>query len=131
MLNGWSRQQKLCLMALLCAVSMLFAGAQAEEALSPADYQDIVSTFSIDPDIPDYSEYLHKHGSDRPDAVLTLDAADYARYETADGGQEPLLLTDHAGMAGEALLLEESALAEFTFTAEQTGLYDLRMTYYP
>ncbi len=131
MLNGWSRQQKTCLVALMCLVCLLLTGAQAEDTLSPADYQDIVSTFSIDPDIPDYSEYLLKHGSDRPDAVVTLDAAAYARYENAEGGQVPLLLADHEGMAGESLLLEESALVAFTFDAAQEGLYDLRLTYYP
>lgn len=130
MMKGYScrnRVQLLMLIVLLLSL-MNVSAAQAERSLSIEEYQEIVSTFSINPAIPDYSDYLQVRGTERPDVHVIVNAADCVRYE---GSSEVRILSDYAGMTGEALLLEESGLAEFAFHVPQSGLYDLLMTYYP
>lgn len=119
--------QAVIVLSLLLAM-LAPACAVADEFLSADELLEMVSTFSINPEIPDYSDYLLSHEAQRPDAIINIDAENCTRYEGATGLQ---MMTDYEGMTGDSLLLEESAFATFSFHVPQSGFYDLMMTYYP
>ena len=72
---------KKSLMSMVLALLLLCGAALAEEstsgatALTNADYQQIVSTYSIDASIPGYADYLERYeDAAHPDVTVTVDA---------------------------------------------------------
>ena len=119
------------LLALLLACTAL-ADGQGATALTAADYQNIVSTYSINADIPSYADYLEAHeDAARPDATVTIDADSFVRYEDAGIAAEPAILADYDGETGNAVLTGEESLIEWVVTVPESGLYDLNVRYYP
>ncbi len=141
---------KKSLMSLMLALVLMLAGiALAEDTLSDAeapaeeqtvgattltneDYQQIVSTYSIDASIPGYTDYLASYeDAERPDAVVTVDADTFVRYEDDGVAAEPQIFTDYEGMAGNSVLTGEESLTEWVVDVPESGLYDLTLLYYP
>ena len=141
---------KKSLMSLMLALVLILAGvALAEDMLSDAeasakeqavgattltneDYQQIVSTYSIDASIPGYTDYLASYeDADRPNAVVTVDADTFVRYEEDGVAAEPQIFADHEGMAGNSVLTGEESLTEWVVDVPESGLYDLTLLYYP
>ncbi len=141
---------KKSLMSLMLALVLMLTGvALAEDTLSDAeapaeeqavgatmltneDYQQIVSTYSIDASIPGYADYLASYeDADRPDAVVTVDADTFVRYEDDGVAAEPQIFTDYEGMAGNSVLTGEESLTEWVVDVPESGLYDLTLLYYP
>ena len=121
---GWT-------LLLLFAVCLLGAASAATE-LSIADCENIVSTYSIDKSIPSYADYTAAHAdAGYPKAEIVLEGADTVRYLEADNSSEPVKLTDYEGSVGISLLTGEEAIAEWEFTVEEAGWYDLMVEYYP
>ncbi len=122
---------------LLLAVLALLGAALAESAvgattLTTADYQDIVSTYSINEEIPAYADYLEEHeDAARPAAGVTIEAADFVRYEDAGEATDPQILADYDGGSGNAVLTGEESLIEWVVNVPESGLYDLSVLYYP
>ena len=113
------------LVLLLTAVPSLAATDR-----SIAEYENLVSTYSIDASIPSYDDYRKACAETRPDCAIVLEGADVVRYEE-EGAEAPTLLSDYAGMPGISLLTGEEALAEWEFTVEEEGWYDPCLEYYP
>ncbi len=141
---------KKSLMSLMLALVLILAGvALAEDMLSDAeasakeqavgattltneDYQQIVSTYSIDASIPGYTDYLASYeDADRPNAIVTVDADTFVRYEEDGVAAEPQIFADHEGMAGNSVLTGEESLTEWVVDVPESGLYDLTLLYYP
>lgn len=129
---------KKSLLALVLVLLLLCGTALAEEAptgattLTNAEYQQIVSTYSIDASIPSYADYLEQHDEAvRPDCVITVDADTFVRYEDAGETAQPQVLADWEGMAGNSVLTGEESLVEWVVNVPETGLYDLSLLYYP
>ncbi len=125
-------------LALVLALCMSFAAAEnAGTSLTAADYQNIVSTYSINDAIPGYADYLAQHGEAiRPDVTVTLEADSYVRYEDAGVAAKPQILTDYDCIdqeegKGNALLTGEESLVEWKISVPESGLYDLSILYYP
>ena len=111
-------------------MALPFAAHAAE--MTTADYQDVVSTYSINDAIPDYAAYLEAHEDEtRPDAVITVEADAFTRYEDEGVACAPQVLADYAGESGNAVLTGEESLIEWAFTVPESGLYDLSLRYYP
>ena len=123
-MKGWLSLAAVLIM-LLAAVPSLAATDR-----SIAEYENLVSTYSIDAGIPSYDDYRKARDEVRPDCRIVLEGADVVRYEE-EGAAEPALLTDYAGMPGVSLLTGEEALAEWEFTVEEEGWYDPCLEYYP
>lgn len=104
--------------------------ALAETDLSIGEYENLVSTYSIDASIPSYAEYQEARDAAAPEKKIVIEAADAVRYEE-EGVTSPVILTDYEGMEGASLLTGEEALAEWEFTVEDTGWYDMHLEYYP
>ena len=89
---------KKSLMSMVLALLLLCGAALAEEstsgatALTNADYQQIVSTYSIDASIPGYADYLQRYeDAAHPDVTVTARACplfvplvENGRYERGD-----------------------------------------------
>ncbi len=141
---------KKSLMSLMLALVLILAGvALAEDMLSDAeapakeqavgattltneDYQQIVSTYSIDASIPGYTDYLASYeDADRPNEVVTVDAETFVRYEEDGVAADPQIFADYEGMAGNSVLTGEESLTEWVVDVPESGLYDLTLLYYP
>lgn len=129
---------KKSLMSMVLALLLLCGAALAEEstsgatALTNADYQQIVSTYSIDASIPGYADYLERYeDAAHPDVTVTVDADTFVRYEDAGIAAQPQVFEDYEGMAGKSVLTGEESLTEWVVDVPESGLYDLTLLYYP
>ncbi len=130
-MNGSEGRMKKWIGLTAVLVILLAAGAaSAATELSIAEYEALVSTYSIDASIPSYDVYLQQHQGPEPEKEIVIEAAAPVRYEE-EGAAEPTVLTDYEGMPGSALLTGEEALAEWEFQVDQAGWYDLYVDYYP
>lgn len=129
---------KKSLMSMVLALLLLCGAALAEEstsgatALTNADYQQIVSTYSIDASIPGYADYLERYeDAAHPDVTVTVDADTFVRYEDAGIAAQPRVFDDYEGMTGKSVLTGEESLTEWIVDVPESGLYDLTLLYYP
>ena len=95
-------------------------------------FEEMVSTYSINPDIPSYTAYQEKYAqSAGTKAGITLEAADAARYADEDGTDTPVLMENAGGRDGISVLTGEEAVIEWDFEAAESGWYDMEVEYYP
>ena len=124
-------RKAICFFLMLAAAVLCVTVSLAETELTIQNCEDIVSTYSIDKSIPTYADYSVSHGTMLyPDAEIVLEGADAVRYLDSDGTETPVILTDYEGSEGASLLTGEEALAEWEFTVEESGWYDLTVEYY-
>jgi len=138
MVNKLSRKLHLAKLFLMLVMALSLTGvcfAEGAPALSMEDYQEIVSTYSINDEIVGYTDYLKQHEEAvRPEAVIVVEADSYTRYEGYENGtavQAPQVLADYEGESGNSVLTGEESLIEWTFTVPESGLYDVAVRYYP
>ena len=113
-------------------LALLLTGSAMAADKSTADYQEIVSTYSINDAIPEYADYAVIHeDAVRPAAVITVEADAFIRYEDEGVAVQPQILTDYASMAGNAVLTGEESLIEWPLSVPESGLYDMSVLYYP
>ncbi len=140
MVNKLSRKLHLarrCL-ALVLVMALSLTGlsfAQDAAASVMADYQEIVSTYSINTEIVGYGDYLQLHEeADRPAATVVVEGDAFTRYEGYEEGvlvTTPEILADYAGESGNAVLTAEESFTEWSFSVPESGLYDIIIRYYP
>ncbi len=126
------------LVSLLLVVTMIFtmlpssmANIYAKTDLSMDDYDDIVSTYSVDDSIPGYSEYLSRYAAVYPDETIIVGAQDCVRYDEDDESAEPVIYTDYEGIEGDSVYTSENSLVEFEVTVETEGFYSIMLEYFP
>ena len=100
--------------------------------------RDIASAYSIEGDVPDYTDYIAGCDSARPGDTITIDADTYSRFTSGtkdDAGNEvdsdPKTFTDYEGMEGTSIESTEEGLVEYDVNVATAGLYDLSIEYYP
>lgn len=134
---GKVRKMKRWLSGLLSVVTALSivspvglrVGAVTE--ITQSEFDQLVSRYTVSKDSVGYKEYIAAHDQVRPETVLTVEAADFVRYELGDTGAVPTIYQDYQGMAGKSVLTAEDSLIEYEFQVEQSGYYDLSLLYYP
>lgn len=129
-----SRRWLAKLLAVTTAVSLLAPGAipaGAVTELTQSEYDEIVSRYTISKEAVGYKEYLCAYDQVRPRTELTVEGADYVRYEQQDSPAVPRILENYQGMAGSSVLTAEDSLIEYAFTVSESGFYDLSLLYYP
>lgn len=119
------------------------AGSASVQAASASnvtldEYEEIVSTYSIDDSILRYPEYLTQFDANRPTDEYVIDAADYVYFtngETDSDGNEveavPTTYEDYEGMQGTSVVTEESGMIEYQIDVKESGFYDISLLYYP
>lgn len=104
----------------------------AQTQVSNAQFDEFLSTYNIDPDIPSYKDYLAAHeGSPRADIEIEVPAGDYARYEEDGTPAVPEVYADYEQMPGQSVITSEDSLLELDFTVPKTALYNASIVYYP
>lgn len=134
---GKVRKMKRWLSGLLSVVTALSivspvgvrVGAVTE--ITQSEFDQLVSRYTVSKDSVGYKEYIAAHDQVRPETELTVEGADYVRYELGDTGAVPTIYQDYQGMAGKSVLTAEDSLIEYEFQVEQSGCYDLSLLYYP
>ncbi len=95
------------------------------------EYDDLVSTSSVDKSILPYVEYLEANEAAYPSTSIVITADDVSRYDEADKNTEPVIYKDYEGSTGNSVYTSENSLVEFDFEVEEAGLYNICLNYYP
>lgn len=103
----------------------------ARTDLSMDDYDDIVSTYSVDESILQYKYYVNQFNQIYPENSITLTAKDCVRYDENDASSTPVIYKDYEGMAGDSIYTSENSLVEFEVNIKEEGFYNLNISYYP
>ena len=129
--------KKVIALALTVAMAMTLLPGTGLEGYAKTDklmddFDDIISTYNIDPSIPSYKEYKKEHEDDKkPATSIEVPAGEFVRYEESDAPATPEIYTDYEGMAGDSVLTSEDSLIEFEVTVPESGLYNVSVVYYP
>ena len=100
-------------MTLLLAFPLGSAHVEARTELEMDDYDDIVSTYSVDDSVLDYNDYVQNFNAVYPDKTITAGAENCVRYDEDDKETEPVIYKDYEGMSGDSLYTSENSLIEF------------------
>ena len=122
------------LAAAVAVLLMLPLGSNRVEArtdLEMDDYDEIVSTYSVDDSVPDYKAYVASHNAVYPDKSITVGAESCVRYDENDETAEPIIYKDYEGMSGDSIYTSENSLIEFEVEVSEEGFYNLALEYYP
>lgn len=129
-----SKKNLALLLATSLTVTLLPCGgmtAQAATEVTTEEYEELVSTYSIREDIPNYQEYVVQFSAEYPDKEYRVAAADYVRYEEDGVIAQPQLYENYEGASTTALLATETALVEYEVEIAESGFYDMSLLYYP
>ena len=117
------------IIATMTDVSVLNSYAKTE--ISMDDYDEIVSTYSIDESIPAYKDYVSSQPAKYPDTVFEATAADVSRYMEDDKEKQVEYYKNYEGFSGDAVYTSEKALVEYDINVPQEGFYNMSVMYYP
>lgn len=131
--GGVKRVASLALVAGMTLTTLYSSGfsSYARTDLSMDDYDDIISSYSIDDSIPVYRDYVAQHEAVYPDAEIRVGAEACVRYDESDVAAEPVIYTDYEGMSGDSIYTSEDSLVEFEVNVEEEGFYNLSLEYFP
>lgn len=105
--------------------------AVAMTDVSMDELDELVSSYSVNKEIPDYREYLNLYEQTFPNQTVEIEATDYVRYEENDKQATPELRKDYEGISGESIITTEDSLVEYEVTIGEAGYYDISILYYP
>lgn len=103
----------------------------AKTDYSMDDYDEVVSTYSIDQSILGYNDYLKQFQESYPETTLHIGVDQIVRYDENDRAADPTFYSDYEGMSGKSVYTTENSLIEFEFQIEEEGFYDMSFVYYP
>ncbi len=133
--KNWKRKMAFLLAVILMAGVSPQTALQAEAVtdITQEEYEDIVGTYSIDPDVVGYQEYVEANPQVYPDQEYRIAAVDYVRYEEGGESAVPEIYDNYENIpgGGSALLTGEEALVEFEVEIGESGFYDISLVYYP
>lgn len=133
--KNWKRKMAFLLAAALMTgvVPQNTLRAEAATDITQEEYEDIVGTYSIDPSVLGYQEYVEANPQVYPDQEYHIPAVDYVRYEENGASASPEIYDNYENIpgGGSALLTTEEALVEFEVDIKESGFYDLSLVYYP
>ena len=103
----------------------------AKTTLTADDYDNLVSTYSVDDSIPTYQNYLEGFSGNFSSDEVVITASDLSRYENDGTEAEPVIFTDYKGIEGDSVLSDEETLMEYDFCVASSGLYYFEIEYFP
>ena len=104
---------------------------QAMTDLAQEEYEEIVSTYSVDDSILGFREYTKQFGAIYPEKSYEIEASDYVRYEEDDIATIPETFEDYEGVEGSSIVTSENGYIEYEVDVEESGFYDISLLYYP
>ena len=130
----WLKKSIASVLLTTMAFTMLpFTGLDsfARTDYSMDDYDEIVSTYSIDKSIVGYTTYVSQFEQSYPEDTLAVGAEAVVRYDEGDKAADPVIYTDYEGMQGDSVYTSENSLVEFEVEVQKEGFYNLSLVYYP
>ena len=118
-------------MAVLLMLPLGSAHVEARTELEMDDYDDIVSTYSVDDSVLDYKDYVNQFNAIYPEKSITVGAQGCVRYDENDEETGPVIYKDYEGMSGDSIYTSENSLIEFEVDVKEEGFYNLSLEYYP
>lgn len=118
-------------MAVLLMLPLGSAHVEARTELEMDDYDDIVSTYSVDDSVLDYKDYVNQLSAIYPEKSITVGADGCVRYDENDEETDPVIYKDYEGMSGDSIYTSENSLIEFEVDVKEEGFYNLSLEYYP
>lgn len=107
--------------------------ADAKTDKTAADYEEIVSTYSVDDSIPSYADYYEAAASKAAGSNdIVIDKA--SRYEEGGKKTDIILYKDYEKtetITGDSTYTGEDSLVEFDFKVDKAGFYFPQITYFP
>ncbi len=99
----------------------------AEENSANIFDSDTVSADNVQTGVPAYTDYLAGYSdAEYSDNEVLITADNYS------GGSDDIeFITNYSGSEGRSVLTSEDGYAEWTFTVEQAGLYNIVLRYFP
>ncbi len=121
------------LLATMAFTMLPFTGLDsfARTDYSMDDYDEIVSTYSIDKSIVSYTAYVSQFEQSYPEDTLAVGAEAVVRYDEGDKAADPVIYSDYEGMQGDSVYTSENSLVEFEVEVQKEGFYNLSLVYYP
>ena len=121
------------LLATMAFTMLPFTGMDsfARTDYSMDDYDEIVSTYSIDKSIVSYTAYVSQFEQSYPEDTLAVGAEAVVRYDEGDKAADPVIYTDYERMQGDSVYTSENSLVEFEVEVQKEGFYNLSLVYYP
>ena len=121
------------LLATMAFTMLPFTGMDsfARTDYSMDDYDEIVSTYSIDKSIVSYTAYVSQFEQSYPEDTLAVGAEAVVRYDEGDKAADPVIYSDYEGMQGDSVYTSENSLVEFEVEVQKEGFYNLSLVYYP
>lgn len=117
-----------CLGLGIIPCSIVCNRADAATTTTLDQYEDTLSSYSVEGNVEGYDAYLQEHESaSRPSSTIEIDAANYIRTE----GMDVETMDNYEGMEGTSVKTDESGLIEYEVNITEAGLYDLSLLYYP
>ena len=131
--GGVKKAVSLVLTAGMALTTLYSSGiaSHAQTNLSMDDYDDIISSYSIDDSITDYRTYVAQHEALYPDTEIRVGADACVRYDEGDAAAEPVIYADYEGMSGDSVYTSEDSLVEFEVNVPEEGFYNLSLEYFP
>ncbi|NTV77906.1 MAG: ABC transporter substrate-binding protein, partial [Clostridiales bacterium] len=105
--------------------------ARAMTDLDQSEYEEIVSTYSVDDSVLGFRDYVEQFGEVYPRMSYELEASDYVRYEEDDITAVPESLENYEGMEGTSIVTSENGYIEYEVEIGESGFYDISLLYYP
>ena len=126
----------LCLVATLLTSFARPIKAQATSAKAQDEYEEIVSSYSIDDSVVRYVEYLDQFANIRPTDEYIIEAEDYVYYSEKDENGNivevvPESYSDYEGVPGISIVSSEDSMLEYKVDIKNEGLYEISLLYYP
>ena len=121
------------LLATMAFTMLPFTGMDsfARTDYSMDDYDEIVSTYSIDKSIVSYTAYVSQFEQSYPEDTLAVGAEAVVRSDEGDKAADPVIYSDYEGMQGDSVYTSENSLVEFEVEVQKEGFYNLSLVYYP
>lgn len=121
--------------SLLIAVSTLAGSfnmtSYAKTDMSLEDYEEIISTYSVNPETLSFKEYVKQFSDKYSSSEIVIDSSMISRYENEGVPSKPVFYEDYEGLTGTSILSDEETLMEYDFTVDEEGFYYLDLLYYP
>lgn len=121
-------------LALVTALSVFPWGTRESSAktdLTMDEYDEILSRYTIDENIPSYYDYVKTFNAKYPKQSITIKADECVRYDENDKSAEPKYYKDYEGKTGNSIYTSENSLVEFEVDIAEEGFYNLLFDYYP
>ena len=125
----------LCFILVISFFPYNYLNVFAKTNTSFEDYNDIISTYSVDNDVTNFKSYISSVPQVFAKSSVEMEAGSFVRYEEEENGKgvakTPEIYEDYEGMSGKSVLTSENSLIEFDVDIKDAGIYYISFVYYP